>query len=199
MKRTFSLLLVSTCLLLLLCPLLTSCSSDGTITLYVYNWGEYISDGSEDSLDVNAAFEEYCRDTLGMNVTVNYSTYSSNEDMYAKISSGAASYDVIIPSDYMIQRMVSAETPMLTPLDLSKIPNYQYIDEKFKGENVYYENGLEETYSIPYFYGMIGIIYNSELVAEEDAAEESWGLMWNENYTRDILQFTVSDLRPFRT
>ena len=193
MKKTFSLVLICTCLLLVLCPLLSSCTSNNSgVTLYVYNWGEYISDGSEETLDVNRAFEEYCRDTLGMNVTVNYSTYSSNEDMYAKISSGAASYDVIIPSDYMIQRMISAETPMLTPLDLSKIPNYQYIDEKFKGDNVYYENGTTETYSVPYFYGMIGMIYNSDLVDEADAAEESWRLMWNEKYTSDILQFNNS-------
>ena len=192
MKKTFSVLLISTCLLLLLCPFLTSCSSQESTTLYVYNWGEYISDGSEGTLDVNAAFEDYCRETLGMNVTVNYSTFSSNEDMYAKISSGAATYDVIIPSDYMIQRMIMADEPMLLPLDLSKIPNYQYVDEKFKGENVYYENGSDQTYSIPYFYGMVGIIYNSELVAEEDAAKESWELMWNENYTRDILQFNNS-------
>ncbi len=192
MKKTLSLSLLTTCLLLLLCPLFTSCADTGEVTLYVYNWGEYISDGSEGTLDVNAAFEDYCRETLGINVTVNYSTYSSNEDMYAKISSGAASYDVIIPSDYMIQRMLSAETPMLAPLDLSKIPNYQYIDEKFKGENVYYENGSSETYSVPYFYGMVGIIYNADLVAEADIADQSWGLMWNENYTRDILQFNNS-------
>jgi len=190
MKKIFSLCLICTSLLLLLCPLLSSCSSKGDVTLYVYNWGEYISDGSEESLNVNRAFEEYCRNTLGLNVNVNYSTYSSNEDMYAKISSGAASYDVIIPSDYMIQRMVSEN--MLSPLDLSKIPNYQYINEKFKGDNVYYENGSQETYSIPYFYGMIGMIYNTELVDEADAAEESWHLMWNEKYTSDILQFNNS-------
>ena len=193
MKRIFSLCLVLTCLLLAICPLLSSCASKRNVTtLYVYNWGEYISDGSEGSLNVNKAFEEYCRNTLGMNVRVNYSTYSSNEDMYAKISSGAASYDVIIPSDYMIQRMISAETPMLLPLDLSKIPNYQHIDERFKGENVYYESGLSETYSVPYFYGMIGIIYNTELIDAEDAKKESWSLMWNEDYTSDILQFNNS-------
>ncbi len=192
MKRTLSLLLIATCLFAVLCPMLSSCSSKGGETLYVYNWGEYISDGSEGSLNVNKAFEEYCKNTLGRNVTVNYSTYSSNEDMYAKISSGAASYDVIIPSDYMIQRMVTAETPMLLPLDLSKIPNYQYVDEKFKGENVYYEDGSSDTYSVPYFYGMVGIIYNTELVDPADAAEESWALMWNEKYTRDILQFNNS-------
>ena len=158
--------------------------------LYVYNWGEYISDGSEETLDTNAEFEAYCREVLGRNVVVNYSTFSSNEDLYAKISSGAVAYDVIIPSDYTIERMV--EEGLVQPLDLEKIPNYRYISDDFKGENVYYECGTEETYSIPYFYGMIGVIYNTEIVSEEDAAEESWDLLWNENYAGDILQYNNS-------
>ena len=149
MKRLVCLLAA---LVLLLLPL-ASCAkaedgNDGkTVTLYVYNWGEYISDGSEDSLDVNAEFERYCREVLGKNVKVNYSTYSSNEDMYAKISSGAAVYDVIIPSDYMIQRMIDEK--LLAPLDLSKIPNYEYIFDDFKGDNVYYEPHDGNTYSVP--------------------------------------------------
>ena len=69
-------------------------------TINVYNWGEYISDGSEDSLDVNAAFTEKT------GIKVNYTTYASNEDMYAKLKSGATGYDVIIPSDYMIKRLL---------------------------------------------------------------------------------------------
>ncbi|MBP3370750.1 MAG: spermidine/putrescine ABC transporter substrate-binding protein, partial [Clostridia bacterium] len=81
---------------------------------------------------------------------------------------------------------------MHAPLDLTKIPNYQYIDERFKGENVYYENDSENVYSVPYFYGMIGIIYNSSIVSEEDAALESWGLMWDKTYEHDILQFNNS-------
>ncbi len=183
-------------LLTLSCILLASCdkgdgATGGSTTLYVYNWGEYISDGSEGSLDVNAAFEEYCREELGMNVTVNYSTFSSNEDMYAKISSGSASYDVIIPSDYMIERMVAED--LLLPLDLAKIPNYQYISEEFKGENVYYEDDdPTTTYSIPYFYGMVGVIYNSTIVDENDEQLGSWELMWDADYTGDILQFNNS-------
>ena len=150
MKKILVLTLTLTALLCLSCIMLSSCSAvEGeTVTLYVYNWGEYISDGSEESLDVNAAFEDYCREELGMNVRVNYSTFSSNEDMYAKISSGSASYDVIIPSDYMIQRMVSEN--LLAPLDLSKIPNYAHVDPRFTGENVYYEDDdPATTYSVP--------------------------------------------------
>jgi len=193
MKKTlfslFGLILLSA----LLCAVLSSCSTIGgeTVTLYVYNWGEYISDGSEDSLDVNAAFEDYCRDELGMNVVVNYSTFSSNEDMYAKISSGSASYDVIIPSDYMIQRMVAED--LLAPLDLSLIPNYAHVAPQFTGENVYYEDDdPTTTYSVPYFYGMIGIIHNTAIVPEDDTEIGSWALMWDEEYRGDILQFNNS-------
>ena len=98
-----------------------------TVTLYVYNWGEYISDGSEGCMDVNAEFENYFNENLaqefGYKVKVNYSTYSSNEDMYAKVSSGAVAYDVIIPSDYMIERM--AEEGLLHPLNFDNIPNFE--------------------------------------------------------------------------
>jgi len=192
MKRSVRVFSAFLALLCLLCPMLSSCGSEsgGATTLYVYNWGEYISDGSEDSLDVNAEFEQYCREELGMNVKVNYSTFSSNEDMYAKISSGSSTYDVIIPSDYMIERMVGEN--LLAPLDLEKIPNYQYVDEAFKGENVYYEGDSDNTYSVPYFYGMIGVIYNSSIVPEDEENIGSWELMWDPDYTGDILQFNNS-------
>ena len=170
---------------------LPSCGGESSgETLYVYNWGEYISDGSEGSLDTNAEFEAYCREELGRDVTVNYSTFSSNEDMYAKISSGSAFYDVVIPSDYMIERMVAED--MLLPLDLSKIPNYQYIDDRFKGDNVYYEDDSDNVYSVPYFYGMVGIIYNADIVSEDDEQIGSWDLMWDADYKGDILQFNNS-------
>lgn len=174
--------------------------SGSTVTLYVYNWGEYISDGFDGSLDVNAEFEAYCREELGMNVKVNYSTFSSNEDMYARVSSGAAIYDVLIPSDYMIQRMIKEER--LLPLDMDRIENYRYILDDFKGDNVYYEPNDGNIYSVPYFYGMIGVIYNTEYVQEDEEKIGSWGLMFdvdkdeNGNYTSqhkgDILQFNNS-------
>lgn len=177
--------------LLLACAVLSSCKGDvSKQTLYVYNWGEYISDGSDGTLDVNAAFEEYCREELGLEVEVNYSTYSSNESMYAKISSGSSSYDVIIPSDYMIERMVSEN--LLAPLDMSLIPNYQYISEEFKDENVYYEGNSDQIFSVPYFYGMVGIIYNTRDIPETEESIGSWDLMWDADYTANILQFNNS-------
>ena len=187
MKRIIALILM----LLVFCSLVfTSCGKNeeeedygNAITLYVYNWGEYISDGYDDSLDVNAAFEEYCREVLHKNVIVNYSTYSSNEDLYAKVSSGVLpTYDVIFPSDYMAARMI--EEGMLEPINPKEsIENYEYIDESFLG--MYYDE--EEMYTVPYTCGTIGIIYNSSIVDEEDTG--SWDLLWNDKYTGNIIQF----------
>ena len=156
----------------------------GTLTLNVYNWGEYISDGSEDSYDTVKEFERWYQDTYGQKVRVNYDTYASNEDMYAKLSSGAVSYDVVIPSDYMIARM--ADEGMLLELNFDNIPNYEFIDESFRG--LYYDP--ENLYSVPYTYGIVGIIYNANEVDPADAG--SWDLMWNEKYSGRILQFNNS-------
>ena len=155
------------------------------IELNVYNWGEYISDGSEDSLNSNTEFEKYCFEKFGIQVKVNYSTYDNNEIMYSKIKSGSASYDIVVPSDYIIQKM--ANEGLLTKFDAASIPNYENIDENFKG--LYYdENNL---YSVPYSYGMVGIIYNTTMVDEneKDLLDKSWGLLWNEKYRGKILQF----------
>ena len=191
MKKHITRLLLVCLLMAIFVPAFSSCEkADETLTLYVYNWGEYISDGSDESVDTNAEFEKYCKEVLGITVKVNYSTFASNESMYSKVSSGSTRYDVIIPSDYMIERMIKED--MLEPLNLSKIPNYQYIDEAFKGENIYYECGREELYSVPYFYGMIGVIYNTSIVDEDDEQIGSWGLMWDEQYKGDILQFNNS-------
>ena len=161
-----------------------------TKTLNVYNWGEYISDEDDEEsglFDVNAGFEEYFNSTLadqyGFYIKVNYSTYATNEDMYAKITNSAVAYDIVIPSDYMIQKMIAGD--LLYELDFSKLSNYRNISEDFK--NMPYDP--ENKYSVPYTYGMLGIIYNSEFVDEVDLADESWGLLWNEKYSGKILQF----------
>ena len=177
MKKMMTLL--AAILLLVLC--LTGCGGKETLTLNVYNWGEYISDGSEDSFDTIREFETWYEETYGQKVTVNYSTYASNEDMYNKISSGAVSYDVIIPSDYMIAKM--AEENLLHPLNFENIPNYQYIDDAFKG--LYYDP--QNQYSVPYTYGIVGVIYDANVVDEADVG--GWELMWNEKYSGRIVQF----------
>ncbi len=190
-KRIISIALCAIMLISLALPL-ASCESTGSdkvTELYVYNWGEYISDGSEGSLDSNEAFEEWYFKTYGERVKVTYSTYSSNEDMYAKLSAGAVNYDVIVPSDYMIERLIDED--MLAPLDYSNIPNIKNIVPEFYGDDAefdYYDKG--NVYSVPYFYGMIGIIYNTEMVDEADTG--SWNLMWNEKYKGNILQFNNS-------
>ena len=172
-------------LLLLLCLALTSCGvSSVKKTVNVYNWGEYISDGSEGTVDTNAAFEEYYYETYGEEIEVVYTTYASNEDMYAKLKSGASGYDVVIPSDYMIARLIGEG--MLEKIDFSNVPNYANISDDFHG--LYYDPTNE--YSIPYTYGMVGVIYNGTVVDEEDTGK--WDLMWNGKYAGRILQFNNS-------
>ena len=147
------------------------------ITLNVYNWGEYISDGSDDSADVVAAFEELT------GIQVNYTTFDSNESMYAKIKSGAADYDVIFPSDYMVSRMIREE--MLAPLDLDNIPNFAKMDETY----IHQDFDPDNAYSVPYMWCTTGIIYNTTMV---DKAPTSWADLWDESYAGNILMFNNS-------
>ncbi len=184
MKRIFSLLLIAALIAAMLCGCGSSgkpASSGGTLTLNVYNWGEYISDGSEDSYDTVAEFEKWYQAEYGQKVKVNYDTYASNEDMYAKLSAGAVSYDVIVPSDYMIARMASEG--LLLELDYGNIPNYKNIDDDFKG--LFYDP--DSKYTVPYTYGVTGIIWDANQVDAADA--EGWDLLWNEKYSGMILQY----------
>lgn len=146
------------------------------VTINVYNWGQYIANGDDGSMDIIAEFEK-----AYPNIHVNYSTYSDNESMYTKLSTGGISVDVIIPSDYMIARMIEEE--MLLPLNFDNIPNYQYIDETYK--NTSYDP--ENKYSVPYTWGTVGIIYNTKYVDEADVT--GWELLWNEKYQDKILMF----------
>lgn len=146
---------------------------EGT-TLNVFNWGVYISDGSEGSFDVNAAFTELT------GIKVNYMTYESNEAMYTKLKSGAVSYDIVIPSDYMIERLINEN--MLQKLDMSRLSNYDLIDDQYK--NLYFDPTNE--YSIPYSVGMVVLIYNTTMV---DGDVDSWSIMWDEKYADNILTF----------
>lgn len=192
-RRPLFAFLLAICMLLPSLALLSGCADgDASVTtLYVYNWGEYISDGSEGSLDSNKAFEAWYYETYGERVKVNYSTFSSNEDMYAKLSSGAVSYDVVVPSDYMVQRLI--KEGMVLPLDYENIPHAHHLHPDFYGPDAvydYYDKG--NVYSIPYMYGMIGIIYNTTMVEENDPNIGSWALMWDEDYAGNILQFNNS-------
>ena len=147
------------------------------ITLNVYNWGEYISNGSDDSLDVVSAFE----DLTG--IKVNYTTFDSNESMYAKLKSGAADYDVVIPSDYMVAKMIAEG--MLKPLNYDNIPNFQKIDAEYRNPDYDPQNA----YTVPYMLCTTGIIYNTTMV---DKAPTSWADLWDEQYAGNILMFNNS-------
>ena len=146
------------------------------VTLNVYNWGQYISEGQDDTIDVIAEFEK-----AYPWIDVRYSTYSDNETMYTKLSTGGITVDVIIPSDYMIARLIAED--MLLELDFNNIPNYEYVDEAFK--NTTYDP--ENKYSVPYTWGTVGIIYNTKYVDEADVT--GWELLWNADYAGKILMF----------
>ena len=153
---------------------------DRNVTLNVYNWGEYISvDDGENLFDTNREFEELT------GIKVNYTNFASNEELYAKLKNGGSSYDIIIPSDYMIARMINED--MLEKLDFSNIPNYSLVMDKFKG----IDYDPTEEYSVPYMWGMVGIIYNTTLVDPEDDVY-SWSILWNEKYANNILMFSNS-------
>ena len=162
-KRVFSLVLA-----LLVCAVLIPAPEAHAApnTINVYNWGQYISDGTDGYIDINAAFEE------ATGIHVNYMTFDSNETMYTKLKTGGSSYDVIIPSDYMVGRLI--DEGLLLPLNFDNIPNYQYMDEAYK--NTAYDP--DNLYSVPYTWGTVGIIYNSAYVDEEDVG--SWDLLWED-------------------
>lgn len=146
----------------------------GTV-LNVYNWGEYISDGSDSSIDVNKEFERVT------GIKVNYSTFESNETMYSQLRTAGVSYDLIIPSDYMIDRMISED--MLLKIDTSKLSNYSNISERYK--NQYYDPNNE--YSVAFNVGMVGVIYNKKMVGD---VEKSWSVFWDEKYKNQTLMFS---------
>ena len=138
-------------------------------TVYVYNWGEYIDPDTIDS------FEE----ETGIRVV--YDEYETNETMYPKVASGASSYDVICPSDYMIQKMI--DNDLLQPLDYSKLPTaLANIGKQYFEQSEGFDPG--NLYSIPYCWGTVGILYNKTMVSDP---VDSWSILWNEKYKDNIL------------
>lgn len=144
----------------------TGCGKDADrVTINVYNWGDYIDE------DIIREFEKT------HNINVNYDQFATNEEMYVKIKSGSSKYDVLFPSDYMIERMI--EEDLLHKMDLSNIPNYEYIEPHFK--NLDFDPNNE--YSVPYFWGTMGILYNKTMVDEK---VDSWKILWDEKYENEI-------------
>ncbi|MEG2080444.1 MAG: spermidine/putrescine ABC transporter substrate-binding protein [Oscillospiraceae bacterium] len=190
MKKIISVLLALT--LLLGTFLLSSCGTSKTsidtsklvgnydikelkgTELNVYNWGEYISDGTDGTVNVVKEFEKIT------GIKVNYNLYQTNEDLYPKIKSGGVNYDIVVPSDYMVSRFISED--LIQKLDFNNIPNYKYIAEDYK--NVYFDEKNE--YSVPYTGGMVAIVYNKTKVKE---VPNSWNILWDKQYSCQILNF----------
>ncbi len=143
-------------------------------TVNVYNWGEYISDGEEGSMDVVSEFERLT------GAKVNYTNFESNENMYSKLSGGGVSYDVIAPSDYMIERLIDED--MLLPLDYNNIPNIELINEKY--QHLYFDP--DQMYTVCFNVGTTVLIYNKTMVDEEP---EGWDVLWDEQYKGKVLMF----------
>lgn len=147
--------------------------------LYVYNWGEYIDE---------SVIEEFEAET-GIHVT--YDLFETNEEMYPVIEAGAVQYDVICPSDYMIQKM--AENGLLSEINFENVPNVQYIDPEYMEQSKSFDPQNE--YSVPYCWGTVGIIYNTKLIEELGVpAPTGWADLWDERYKGEILmQDSVRD------
>lgn len=170
MKKALSVIL-SICIVVSVLAFAGCGDNSNKVTLNIYNWGEYI--------DMSSIYEF----EKTYNINVNYTTYASNEEMYAKVSSGAASYDIVIPSDYMIGKMI--EEDLLAELDFANIPNYSYIGDEYK--NLVFDP--ENKYSVPYTWGTTVVLYNKSVVDPADVADQSLNLLWNEKYSGQILMF----------
>jgi len=144
-------------------------SSNGGKVLNFYNWGDYIDP---------SLITQFENET---GIHVNVDNFATNEDMYTKIKGGGANYDLAIPSDYMIEKMINED--MLEPIDLTAVPNYSNIDDRFK--NLVYDPTNE--YSVPYMWGTLGILYNKTMVSDP---VDSWDILWNPKYTGQIFMYS---------
>lgn len=166
-KNIFLKILFSLCMIFLL----SSCNKREGNVVNMYNWGEYID---------KEVLDEFTRET---GIKVNYETFVTNEDMYLKIKQGGSNYDIVVPSDYMIEKMIKED--MLEPIDKNKLSNYKNIDEKFLNKSY----DPESKYSIPLYWGTLGILYNKNLV---DGEITSWADLWNEKHKDKIIMLDSS-------
>ena len=165
MKR---IVLVAVLLCLLSMAAVSGCSRAPNGEVYVYNWGEYIDE---------SIFKDFQKQT---GIKVRYTEFQSNEEMYSTLKLGTVSYDVIIPSDYMVSRLINED--MLEELDFSNIPNYSLIDGIYKK----LEYDPDGRYSVAYMAGTVGLIYNSSKITDEIT---SWGALFDSKYAGQILMF----------
>lgn len=167
-------IIVSFTSLALISSLFIGCSSNNENTknsakiINVFNCGDYID------TDLIGKFEK----ETGYKIV--YSTYDTNEIMYSKVKSGSTQYDLVFPSDYMVQKMISEN--LLEKIDFNNIPNYKYIDNKYK--NLAYDPNNE--YSVPYMWGTFGIIYDADKVKEKIT---NWDILWDKKYKNNVIMF----------
>ena len=174
MKKALSMACLSAALLL---PL-TGCgnsSSGGNGEVIVYNWGEYLD---PETLEL---FEEET------GIKVIYDEFETNEIMYPKVQSGAIAYDVVCPSDYMIQKML--DNGLLAEINFDNVPNLKNIGQRYMDKSREFDP--ENKYSVPYCWGTVGILYNKTMV---DEPIDSWSILWDDKYRDNILmQDSVRD------
>jgi spermidine/putrescine transport system substrate-binding protein len=154
--------------LMLACVLLAAggCGKSAKAVVNFYNWGDYIDES------VLKDFEKQTK------IKVNYDTFTTNEDMYVKLKAGGSNYDLLIPSDYMINRMIDEQ--MLAKLNFANIPNYKFIGKQFR--NLQFDP--HNQYSVPYMWGTVGILYNKKMVSPRP---DSWKVLWDKKYSKQIL------------
>ena len=149
---------------------LTGCGKEETAKeeIYVYNWGEYIDP---------QILKDFQKET---GIKVNYDTYASNEDLYIKMTQSQDKYDVVVPSDYMIERLIKED--LVREINFENIPNFANVEDILKNPTFDPEN----KYSVPYFWGTVGIVYNK---AEVKDKVDSWDILWNEKYKDQIIMY----------
>ena len=157
--------------------MLSGCGGEKQQELNVFNWGEYISNGEDGTIDTIREFENK------YNVKVNYTNYESNEEMYNLIKESNSSYDVIVPSDYMISKLIKED--MLEKINFDNVPNFANIMEKYK------KTDFDPTgeYSVPYDWGVVALVYNKTMVKEKP---KSFSVLWDKQYSGNILMFNNS-------
>lgn len=159
------------CALLLCTGLMSGCgksNESSSNVINVFNCADYIDE------DLISKFEEES------GYTINYSTYDTNENMYSKLTSGSTSYDIVFPSDYMVEKLISED--LIQEINYNNIPNYKYIGDEFK--NLSYDP--DNKYTVPYMWGTVGIIYDPEFTGEEIT---SWNALWNKKYEGEVVMF----------
>lgn len=157
--------------------ILSACGNSGgeNGVVYVYNWGEYIDPETIEMFEAETG------------IKVVYDEYETNEIMYPKVEAGAVSYDIVCPSDYMIEKMI--ENDLLLEINWDNIPNASNIGEQYYEQSEQFDPGNK--YAVPYCWGTVGILYNTTMV---DEPIDSWSVLWDEQYTNNILmQDSVRD------